>query len=49
MELVVDGLDILNEELLQSHLDFKGDVVDLHHHHSHQKVPSFSMICCATP
>jgi hypothetical protein len=47
MELVVGGLDVLNEELLQSHMDLKGDIVELHHHHTYQKVPYFSMFCYA--
>jgi hypothetical protein len=38
---LVDDLDILGEELVQSHFDLKGDVVKPHHHDAHQKVYFF--------
>jgi hypothetical protein len=39
-DALVDDLDILDMELVQSHLDLNGDVVKPHHHHhAHQKVP----------
>jgi hypothetical protein len=32
---IVDDLDILDENLIQSHLDLRGDVVEPNHHHAH--------------